>query len=202
MTQPTQDSDWLDRVEALFLRYGIKSITMDDVASDLGISKKTLYQMVESKDDLVVKVLSNHITRGKSLCSNITHKAANAIDEIFFLLESNSQEMAQMKTNIVYDLQKYHRQAWEMIRKFQYDFVYKVVRDNLMRGRREGLYRENFDIDIIARLHLATSFSIFDPDIFPDGQPSKMEVLNEYILHYLHGIVSPKGLIYLKMKLS
>lgn len=128
--------------------------------------------------------------------------ATNAIDEIFILLDANSNELSQMKTNIVNDLQKYHRSGWELIRKFQRDFVLRVIKENLQRGRTEGLYREDFDPEIVARLHLATAFNIFDSEIFPDNQHSKVQLFNEYMMHYLHGIVSPKGLTYLKQKLS
>lgn len=201
-TSSPQTNNWLDRVEKLFIRYGIKSITMDDVAADLGISKKTLYQMVESKDALVINVLQHHISREKATCLDLARLAPNALEEIFIIMDSNSQEMAQMKHNIINDLQKYHREAWELIQTFHFDFVFKVIRDNLLRGREEGLYREDFDIDILAKLHLATAFSLFDPQIFPDGVYTRLELFKEYMLHYLHGIVSPKGLTYLKKKLS
>jgi TetR/AcrR family transcriptional regulator, cholesterol catabolism regulator len=197
-----QTNDWLERVEKLFLRFGIKSITMDDVAADLGISKKTLYQWVESKDALVVKVLEHHIACKKMQCLNLSSLAPNALEEIFVILESNNEEMAQMKTNIVNDLQKYHRQGLELIQKFRFDYVFKVIRENLIRGRQEGLYREDFDIDILAKLHFATAMNLFDPDLFPDGPKERVVVFKEYMLHYLHGIVSPKGLTYLKKKLS
>ncbi|MFI5132413.1 MAG: TetR/AcrR family transcriptional regulator [Chitinophagales bacterium] len=202
MTTTAQDITWLDRVEALFLRFGIKSITMDDVAHELGISKKTLYQMVESKDALVIKVLNHHISREKTHCLIMAREAPNAIDEIFIIMDSNSQELAQMKTNIINDLQKYHRDAWLLIRNFQYDFVLKVIRENLARGRKEGLYREDFDLDIIAKLHLSTAFNLFDEQLFPAGSTSKVILFKEYMMHFLHGIVSSKGLAYLTMKIS
>jgi len=202
MNNTAQDINWIDRVERLFMRFGIKSITMDDVAADLGISKKTLYQMVESKDDLVIKVLEHHISREKTQCLLLASKAPNALEEIFVIMDSNSQEMAQMKTNVVNDLQKYHRQAWDLVQKFHFEFVFKVIRENLHRGRKEGFYREDFDIDILAKLHLATAFNLFDPQLFPDGGTERVVLFKEYMLHYLHGIVSPKGLTYLKKKLS
>ncbi len=202
MSTSSHQTQMLSQIEGLFFRYGIKSITMDDVASELGISKKTLYQWFESKDDLVIKVLDHHISRGKSDCLQMAALAKNAIEEILILLDSNSQELAQMKTNIVNDLQKYHREAWIMMRRFQYDFVYKVIRENLNRGRQEGLYRDDFDMDIIAKLHLATAFNLFDPDLFPDGQISRVVLFREYLMHFLHGIVSAKGLAYLKKKLN
>lgn len=202
MTTIPQDVQWVERIEALFLRFGIKSITMDEIASDLGISKKTLYQMVGSKDELVVKVLEHHIAREKEQCLTLAGVAPNAIEEIFIIMDSNSSELAQMKTNIVNDLQKYHRKAWELMYRFQYDFVFKIIKDNLVRGCSEKLYREDFDPEIIAKLHLATAFNLFDPQIFPDGSIPKVVLFKEYMMHYLHGIVSPKGLTYLKKKLA
>jgi len=202
MTISVQGTNLLNHIEALFMKYGIKSLTMDDVAADLGISKKTLYQWFTSKDDLVFKVLSHHISREKSQCIQMAADAHNAIEEILILLDINSQEMSQMKTNIVYDLQKYHREAWEMVRKYQHDFVYKVIKQNIIRGRKEGLYRDDFDIDIIAKLHLATVFNLFDPELFPDNVTARVSLFKEYMMHFLHGIISSKGLAYLKKKLN
>jgi AcrR family transcriptional regulator len=187
-----QQEKWLKRVEDLFLRLGIKSITMDDVARELGISKKTLYTFVESKDDLVKKMLERHIGQDKNDCENMFSKAKNAIEEMFYVIESNSQQVAQMKANIVHDLQKYHRDAWELMNEYKRGFLYKVVRANLERGVREGLYRNDFDIDIVTRLHIAASFQLFDETIFPQNS-FKRDVFIEYLMHYLHGILSEKG---------
>ena len=202
MNTTGQDNGWIERVESLFFRYGIKSLTMDDVAAELGISKKTLYQMVESKDDLVLKVLSHHVGCRKDKCISMASTASNAIEEIFIVLQTNSQVLDQMKSNVINDLQKYHREAWLMIRKFHNEFVLKVIRENMVRGRNEGLYREDFDIDVISRLHLGAAFLLFDEQLFPEGSTKRVILFKEYMMHYLHGIVSPKGLTYLKKKLS
>ncbi|MCC6462920.1 MAG: TetR/AcrR family transcriptional regulator [Saprospiraceae bacterium] len=196
-----QQAKWLKRVEDLFMRYGIKSITMDDVARELGISKKTLYQFVDSKDDLVNRMLERHIEEEKEQCGQLNRKAANAVEEMFLVIETNNQQLAQMKANIVYDLQKYHRDAWEKIQAFQQGFLYKIVCDNLERGVREGVYRSDFDVDIVARLHIAQSFQLFDEDIFPQNAYSKERLFREFLMHYLYGIVSEKGLQLLKAKL-
>jgi AcrR family transcriptional regulator len=188
-----QQVKWLKRVEDLFLRLGIKSITMDDVARELGISKKTLYTFVESKDDLVQKVLERHILHEKETCIVSFKNAKNAIEEMFSVIDSNSQQMSQMKANIVHDLQKYHREAWEMMSEFQRGFLYQIVRANLERGVNEGLYRDNFDVDIITRLHIATTFQLFDETIFPHNTFKRDVIFKEYLMHYLHGILSEKG---------
>jgi AcrR family transcriptional regulator len=197
-----QTTTWLERVEQLFLRLGIKSQTMDDVARELGISKKTLYQLVDNKDDLVKRVLMHHIGREKNQCLEMAAQAENAIEEMILVVDSNSQEFARMKANVLYDLQKYHRDAWMMIRNFQYEFIYKMVVSNLTRGRKEGLYRSDFVIDIIARIHLATVLSLFDEELFPSSAIARDVLFREYMRQYLHGIVSEKGLKLLNAKLK
>jgi hypothetical protein len=107
-----------------------------------------------------------------------------------------------MKSNIINDLQKYHRNAWDVMQKYHQEFTINLVRANIERGRNEGLYREDFDSDIIAMIHLATVFNLFDPQLFPDGALSKADLFKEYMMHYLHGITTPKGLTYLKKKLN
>jgi AcrR family transcriptional regulator len=197
-----QQEKWLKRVEDQFMRYGIKSVTMDDVARELGISKKTLYLFVDNKDDLVNKVLERHIQEEKQMCAQVSGTAENAIEEMFSVMEANSQQLQQMKANIVFDLQKYHRDGWEKIQHFQRDFLYGVVRSNLERGVREELYRSDFDVDIVAKLHIALSFQLFDEGLFPQLTYAKESLFREYLLHYLYGIVSEKGLQLLKAKLS
>ena len=197
-----QQEKWLKRVLDLFMRYGVKSITMDDVARELGISKKTLYLFVDSKDDLVNKMLARHIETEKAQFHQLFRNAGNALEEVFLMMESNAQDLQQMKANIVYDLQRYHRDAWEKIQEFQREFLYSVIRNNLERGQREGLYRAGFDVDIVAKIHIAISFHLFDETIFPPQTYSKVTLFREYLLHFLYGIVSDKGLELLKAKLS
>lgn len=192
MFSEQQEKD-LKRVEDLFLRLGIKSITMDDVARELGISKKTLYTFVKSKDDLVLQVIERLINEEKADCKVICEASKNAIEEMFFVIERNARQMAQMKANIVYDLQKYHRDSWESMREFQQGFLAQVVQANLKRGVNEGLYRDNFDIDIVTRIHIASTFQLFDETIFPRNEFKREVIFTEYLMHYLHGILSEKG---------
>lgn len=197
-----QQEKWLTRVEEMFFAYGVKSITMDDVARELGISKKTLYQFVENKNDLVTKVLERHIGAEKVTCAHLSEKAGNAVEEMLIVMETNSVQMQQMKSNIVYDLQKYHREAWEKVREFTQVFLYDVVRANLERGVAEGLYRPDFNVDIVAKLHIAQSLLLFDENLFPGNAYKKDELFREYLLHYLYGILTEKGLKVLKTKIS
>lgn len=195
-----QQEKWLKRVEELFLRFGIKSITMDDVARELGISKKTLYQFVDSKDDLVHKMLTLHIDQEKTTCKMLFGAAGSALEEMYLVMEGDMQQLKQMKTNILHDLQRYHHEAWQKVTEYQHGFLYQVVKNNLERGIREGLYRTDFDVDIVTKLHISGSIQLFNEDIFPHTQYKYEQVFREYMLHYLYGIVSETGLALLKRK--
>lgn len=202
MQTTEQQRAWLERVESLFMRYGIKSQTMDDISTELGISKKTLYQMVSNKDELVKKVLQFNIEREAASCLEMASRAENAIAEILAVVESNAQQLVNMKANVLYDLQKYHREAWLLFRNFHFEFVLRLVMENIRRGRAEGLYRRDFDIDIIARIHLATVFNLFDEELFPSTSIPRDVLFREYMMHYLHGIISENGLSILRSKLN
>lgn len=184
------------------MRYGIRSLTMDDVARELGISKKTLYQFVSNKEDLVRKVVEKNILEDVQNCTVWTHEAEDAVDEILIVLRNVMADIQRMTHNVVYDMQRYHRDAWDLLVEHQRGFMLKIVLENLERGRREGLYRTDFNVDIIAKLHIAQTFQFFDESIFPPTEYPRELVFREYILHYLHGLLSDKGRERLQAKLS
>lgn len=197
-----QQEKWLRRITELFMRLGIKSLTMDDVARELGISKKTLYQFVENKDDLVKKAIELHLKEECGRSEQMTQMAQDAIDELLLVIRSNVDEMRKMKANIVFELQKYHRDAWDMIQEYQRGYMFNIVKDNLERGIREGLYRDDFDVDITAKLHLVQSFAIFDETWFPKPPYSGDVLFREAMMLYLQSILSEKGRQALKAKLT
>lgn len=197
-----QQIKWLKRAEELFMRYGIKSLTMDDVARELGISKKTLYQFVENKNDLVLKVVELHMQEDKERAECWHREATDAIEEILRVIQHIQGDFARVKSNVIFDLQRYHRDAWDRMQEYQRGHMHRMVRENIERGRAEGLYRDDFDIDLIARLHVAESFVLFDETWFPRPPYSLDVIFREYLMYYLHGILSEKGRQLLQEKQS
>jgi AcrR family transcriptional regulator len=197
-----QQEKWLKRVEELFFKLGIKSITMDDVARELGISKKTLYAFVESKDDLVSKVMDRHITAQCSIDELVHAASTDAVDEMVRVIRQIMAEVGQMKPNVVHEMQKYHREVWERVNDFQQGYILNMARQNMEWGRRDGLYRTDFDIEIAARFYIAGAMSIFDERYFPKPPYSFDSLFKEFIINYLYSIVSEKGAKVLKEKLQ
>ena len=197
-----QQEKWLVRVVEMFMRYGIKSITMDDIARELGISKKTLYQFVGNKNDLVMRTVQYHIQEEIHRDQCLKVEASDALEEMLLVIQNVVKEMQMVKTNIVHDMQKYHRDAWEVMQEYQRGHMMQQVTENLQRGIKEGLYRDDFNQDVIARMHVVQAFLLFDEDWFPPTEFSRDTLFQQYILHYLHGILSDEGRKRLKAKLS
>jgi AcrR family transcriptional regulator len=197
-----QQEKWLKRVEELFFKLGIKSITMDDVARELGISKKTLYSFVESKDDLVSKVMDRHMAAQCMADEGLHAAATDAVDEMVRIIKQIMADLSQMKPNLVHEMQKYHREIWDRMKNFQQTYILNMARQNLEWGRNEGLYRTDFDLETAARFYIAGAMSIFDEQYFPKPPYTFEGLFKEFIINYLHSIVSSKGLEILKEKLK
>lgn len=178
----------------LFLRYGIRSITMDEVARELGMSKKTLYQYVENKADLINKVVLQFMTDEMATIVEIHNNAEDAIHEMILNARHATQHLRKLRPTTVYDLKKYYRKSWELIEQMHYKNMHEVIKANLEKGIAEGVYRANINPLIIARFHVNQTSVIVDEDIFPLKDFNKEELLEEFVHYHIRGIASEKGL--------
>jgi AcrR family transcriptional regulator len=188
----------LKRCQPLFLRYGIKSVTMDDIARELGISKKTLYQHFDTKNKIIDQMVVEHFETEHIIMATILNSATDAIDEILSIAQHVALELAQLTSTFIYDLQKYHRETWLILEKTSNEHIYGVIKKNMERGIQEGLYRTDVDADIIAKLYVAKSLCILDDNLFPSNRYSKTVLYKQFIIYHLHGVLAPKGLERLK----
>jgi len=177
----------------MFMRYGIRSVSMDDIAAQLGMSKKTIYQFFGDKDDLVDAVMEVEIGRMQEDCSMCSFSARDAVDEIFLTMEQIQDQMQNMNQMVVYDLEKFHHKTYLKFREHKDNYLYKIIADNLVRGMNEGLYRPELNINIIARFRLESMMMAFNIDLFPTKKFSLVEVTSELIEHYVFGLATNKG---------
>jgi AcrR family transcriptional regulator len=181
------------KARELFMRYGFRSVTMDEIAGQTGISKKTLYQFFEDKDALVEAVMHSELEYMQKQCTRQIKEAENAIEETFLDMDAMEVVMDAMNPQIVFDLEKFYPRTFEKFKKHKHNFLLETIKTNLERGIREEVYRNDFDIDIIARFRLESAFIIFNPELFPHSKYSLLKVSAEIYYHYLHGIATPKG---------
>ena len=138
----------------LFMRYGVRSVTMDDVARELGMSKKTLYQSFSNKDELILEVTKSHIAEEKKEFGDIHSESSDAIDELQQLTVCMRKHMANLNPSLLFDLQKYHPSSWQMFLDFKATFIQSQVRENIERGIEEGVYRSSLNADVLAKMRM------------------------------------------------
>lgn len=183
----------LEGARDLFFRHGMRSVTMDDIAAHLGISKKTIYQCYTDKDELVHELTVHVLEQQESEMEDIRKEASDPIHEILLLLSSLSNLMSKMSPVVVYDLQKYHQRSWKRFQVFKDGNVLQFLEENMKRGIKSGLYRNEIEVKILARLRIEEVELGYNPVVFP---PTKFNILQVQIAlldHFLHGIVTIKG---------
>lgn len=184
--------------EQLFAKYGIKSVSMDDVAKHLGISKKTLYQFVKDKNELVHLAVENHLTHMENSCCSLAETKENAIEQIFSIAKFVVTNMKEVSTALIYDLKKYHQESYKLIEKHKENTICRIMKLNMMTGMQQGYYRESFDPEIICRLYMIMAEGILSFEYFPSDSYSFVDKYKELLVYHLHGICTPKGIEYLK----
>ena len=177
----------------LVMQYGIRSVSMDDIASNLGMSKKTIYQYFKDKDELVEAVVDGVIDTNQCVCNADREKADNAVHEIFLVMEMMVEMFKTMNPSILFDMQKYHPAAFKKFQLHRNDYLYNVCRQNLERGIKEELFRPEINMDILARYRVETMLTAFNPEFQRSVKQSLLIIEQEIIIHYLFGLVSLKG---------
>ena len=175
------------------LQSGLRQVTMDDLAHQLGISKKTIYQYYKDKDDLVKAVVNLELKEHELTCKDCKSKAENAIHEMFLLMENMKAMTQTMNPNSMMELEKHFSNAFDMIKNHKDEFLFSLIKQNLMKGIEEGCYRKDLDIDIISKFRLETVFIPFNLHLFPLSKFNSIEVHTQLMEHFVYGLMTIKG---------
>ena len=177
----------------MFLNYGFKSVTMDDIANEMGISKKTIYAHFENKTKLVEETTLNLFYVIAEGINEIIALKKNPIEELYEIKKFVMIHLKDEKSSPQYQLQKYYPHIFSVLKEKEHDIMCDCVVDNLNRGLEIGIYRDNLDVDFVSTMYYAGVFAIKDNNLFPNTK-YKMTDLEDYFLEYhLRGIVTPKG---------
>ncbi|MFW5793349.1 MAG: TetR/AcrR family transcriptional regulator [Bacteroidota bacterium] len=196
-------NEYIGKISAFYFKYGIKSVTMDDLARELGVSKKTLYQHYNDKEDVVFNVIQHHIINQQQEIKEILKdKEYNAIDHLLHMSRYISENIKNMNPSITYDLQKYYPNAWKKLMKFKREHVYKKIMENISKGIKEDLYQKNLNYEII------TSIYVNMMEIFSGGKYAELkkfsneEIFRTLFIYHIRGICNENGNKYLNKKLK
>jgi TetR/AcrR family transcriptional regulator, cholesterol catabolism regulator len=183
----------LETAELQFRQFGVRSISMDDIARKLGISKKTIYENFKDKDALAAATIRRAMDRISQETVRIKKESKDAVDEILQTLNYMDQLFSTMNPAMFHDLEKYHPEAWKVFNDCKADNIMVRLKDNLKRGQKEGLYRDELDLNIVATIRMAQQQMIFDSEYFPPHKFDLRTVNNQSLELYMFGITTLKG---------
>jgi AcrR family transcriptional regulator len=181
------------KADELFRRYGIKSVTMDEIANQLGVSKKTIYHSFSDKNELVDEVIADMLQFNKECCQSYRADSQNAVHEIFMALDMLQVIFDNMNPSILHDIERNYPATYKKFKDYKYKFLYELVKQNMLRGIDEELYRPEINIDVLAKVRLETMMLPFDEQLFPKNKFSMISLHQQLIEFFLFGVASLKG---------
>jgi len=178
------------------LKYGIKSVSMDDIARELGMSKKTLYLHVKDKRELVYLTFQHHLTEDQNYCNEMMASTSNAIQQFLNLAKHIVDHFKTMNPSTMFDVQKYYPSCWKLFAKHKDEFILAQVEENITDGIKTGLYRKELNVGIISKLYINLVDSSVSPDVFSGNSFNHIDIFVQLFDYHLHAIMTPKGRTY------
>jgi len=192
--QPIMREKIIQKSAELFLTLGFKSVTMDDIANEMGISKKTIYVHFENKTKLVEAVT---FTVFENICEGIDcicEASHNPIEELYDTKMYVMQYLKNEKTSPQYQLKKYYPQIYQRLHFKQFEKMHESVKESIQKGIDTQLFRSNIDVDFISRMYFNGMAGIKDETIFPQTLFTMDYLMENYLEYHLRAIVTEKGL--------
>lgn len=184
----------LQQARTLFFLFGIKSISMDDIALKLGMSKKTIYQYFEDKQDLLSTIIDQFIGEHHKSTCHLIDQQLDAIETFQQMAELALEYTKDLRPAFLYDLQKYYRTHWEKFVCFKDEHILEETKNLLSKGKEQGLFLENMNIELAAKLHICCIDELINVR-HPNYGVTEIHVLiQEYMHMFLKGIASEAGL--------
>lgn len=178
-----------EKARRLFNTVGIRNTTMDDLARELGMSKKTLYKEIDNKADLVKFCVLYDLDGMEKKIRSISDNCENAIEELLLIAAVINEDLRLYHPSLLTDITKFYPESREIIEQHKEHFARKNISDNLKKGIKQGLYRKDLNIEMVTALQLHLSLLPFEISTkFP-----AMEMYKEVLTYNIHAIATPKG---------
>lgn len=185
----------LERILTMFMRYGIRSMTMDDIARELGVSKKTLYKDFQDKKDLISQVIDFDLARNKHSLEQVRQPGIKAIEEMYLLSCRLHQIRSRYSATFYYDLKKYFPDIYQNWLDTKRSTIFSLISQNLERGKEEGVYRSELKHKIIGKLYVAKMEMLESSDHIDVHESLSNDFIKEIFFYHLHSICNQSGLI-------
>jgi AcrR family transcriptional regulator len=178
----------------LFMQFGMKSVTMDDIARHMGISKKTIYQNFKDKEEIVLSATERYLESELKVMESLKAVSENAVEHLYKITVCVRDRMKNTNNSVLYDLRKYYKAAWEKYTAYKNEVIFRHLLSTLQEGIEQGWFRSTINPEIMAYLRLGEIELSFNKEYFPDERFSLGEIHEQLFDHFTYGILSEKGL--------
>lgn len=186
----------LERVREMFFKYGVRSISMDDICRDLGLSKKKLYDSFSSKKELVRKLLELERQNFEVIFDRHNFDGVNAIDILLTVSREVGDRFRDVSPSMTFDLKKYYPDIYHHHIEERIEFIFKKIRINLEKGINQGIYRGDLSVELVARLYIRRLIDLHNPEFFPADKFSFQTLFDAMFDTFIRGIANEKGIEY------
>ncbi len=176
------------------MRYGIRSVSMDDIARELGVSKKTLYQQVENKSDLIRQIFVERSLVERHEIEVMRKKSANAIEEMVEVARFMISRLSKVSPTSRYDLEKYYQDVHRELDHLHMTFFTHFIQENLTRGIEEGLYRRSTKVALVAKFFVGMATRLAHNEYFSVKEHRLVDLVSQLFVYHIHGVASEKGM--------
>jgi AcrR family transcriptional regulator len=184
----------LEKGTELFFRYGVKTVTMDAIASELGISKKTIYQHFPDKDSMVYEVVKTFTEQDLAKWKELDRLYSNVIEKMFKSFEMTKDLLTQMNPRLLFEIQKYFPNAFKLFAEHSETCIHENLIADFKKGAQFGYFRNDVDFELLARLRMAEVNFVFNPDFYPNNKLPLFETQLVLLDIFMRGILTEKGL--------
>ncbi len=177
----------------LFHRYGIRSVSMDDLARSLSVSKKTIYQYFRDKDEIVELAMKLHLQETTEDYVKVRNEAKDPVEQLTKMSHCMRRHFREINPSLLYDIQKFHQRAWQEFNRFKNEFIREQIEENLKKGIEMGFYRSGINVEVLSILRIEEVRLALDPEIYPIDKYDFRDTQIQMLDHFINGIVTPKG---------
>jgi AcrR family transcriptional regulator len=181
----------LKGAEELIFKYGIKNITMDDIARHLSMSKKTIYKFYKEKDEIVHSLMQMSMEEDKIRFKKIYETAPNVVAEVFEMMKEMREVFSRINPIVFFELSKYYPQTWKEFQNFKTDFIQKMIEDTLSKGQKDGFIRPDINVKLLAKMRVEVIEMTLNSSVF--SQFNLVETQLAITEHFLYGVCTLKG---------
>ncbi len=186
----------LERVRELFYKYGVRSVSIDDICRDLGISKKKLYQFVKGKNELVEKLLELERQHFEAIFDRNNFDGVNSIDVLLTVSRELGERFWDISPSMTFDLKKYYPDIYHRHVEERVESIQEKITQNIRKGISNGMYRDDLSIELVARLYIRRLLDLHNPDFFPADKFSFQTLFDVMFDNFIRGISNQRGIEY------